>query len=265
MSRLSKALEFMDKNDLECAICLSRFHQPKTLKCMHTYCLHCIQKLVETHGKMKCPTCGQEHDLTKEDLASNEMISLLLEYVMKIEDQKPTKCSFCDNQPAYHCSTCQQYLCGAQCAKQHKTLAVTRDHPLYTLDIEEQNDKPTNCQVHYKTPQEFYCSTCSKSACENCQHIFHCFQKQHKVIMMSSAIDKFNKDANGIVKLAHEIEKTLTEKLEKLTTDRSEFDSQMKLCRRAIEIQENKLIRKVQEKSKELILDLESIYKDKKE
>ncbi|XP_033120960.1 tripartite motif-containing protein 2-like [Anneissia japonica] len=258
----------MNKKDLECAICLSRFNQPKTLKCMHTYCLQCIQKWVETHGKMKCPICGQEHDLTKEDLkklASNTMISQLLEYVMKTEDQKPTNCSFCDNQPAYHCSTCQLYLCGAQCVKQHKAVPLTKDHPLYTLDKKEQDGKQINCQVHCNTPLEFYCSNCNKSACKKCEHILRCYQKQHKVIPMSTAVEKFNKDANDIVELAHKIEKTLTEKQETLTKDRSEFDSQLMLCRTAIKIQEKKLLRKVQEKSKELLIDLEIIYKKKKE
>ncbi|XP_033120956.1 RING finger protein nhl-1-like [Anneissia japonica] len=262
---VSKALQFMDKKDLECAICLNRFHQPKTLKCMHTYCLQCIQKWVETHGKMKCPTCGQEHDLTKEDLkklASNTMISQLLEYVMKIEDQKPTKCSFCDNQPSYHCSTCQLYLCGGNCIKQHKAVPSTKDHPLYTLDIKEQEGN--QCPAHCNNTLEFYCTTCNKSACKQCEHIFHCCQKQHEVIPMSTAVDEFNKDANEIVELAHEIKNKLTEKLQILTKDRLQFDSQVKLCRTAIEIHEKKLIKKVQEKSKELISDLDNIYKTNK-
>ncbi|XP_033102559.1 E3 ubiquitin-protein ligase TRIM71-like [Anneissia japonica] len=156
---VSKALQLMDQKDLECAICLNRFHQPKTLKCMHTYCQQCIQKWVETHGKIECPTCGQQHDLTKGDLkqqlASNTMISQLLEYVMKTEEQKPTKCSFCDNQPAYHCSTCQLYLCEGNCIKQHKAVPLTKDHPLYTLDIKEPDGQPTNCQVHCNTPLNF--------------------------------------------------------------------------------------------------------------
>ncbi|XP_033097513.1 E3 ubiquitin-protein ligase TRIM71-like [Anneissia japonica] len=258
----------MDKKDLECAICLNRFQQPKTLKCMHTYCLHCIQKWVETHGKMKCPTCKQEHDLTKEDLnklASNAMISQLLEYVMKTEDQKPLKCSFCDNQPAYHCSTCQLYLCGTQCVKQHKALPSTKDHPLYTLDIKEPDGQPTNCQVHCNTPLEFYCSNCNKSACKRCEHILRCYQKQHEVIPMSTAIEEFNKNATELVKLAQEIENKLTEKLEFIDKNKSLCKLQLKLSRTAIEIQENKLIKKVKEKSKKLTLILEKIHKEKED
>ncbi|XP_033097504.1 E3 ubiquitin-protein ligase TRIM71-like [Anneissia japonica] len=265
---VSKALQFMDKKDLECAICLNRFHQPKTLKCMHTYCLQCIQKWVETHGKMKCPTCKQEHDLTKEDLkklASNTMISQLLEYVTKTEERKPTNCSFCDNQPAYHCSTCQLYLCAAQCVKQHKAVPLTKDHPLYTLDMKEQNGQPTNCQVHCNTPLKFYCSNCNKSACKRCEHILDCYEKQHKVIPMSTAVDEFNKDANEVVKLAYEIENKLTEKVEFIVKSKSSFKSQLSLSTTAIEIQENKLIKKVQEKSKELIFNMKKLYKEKED
>ncbi|XP_033106643.1 E3 ubiquitin-protein ligase TRIM71-like [Anneissia japonica] len=266
---VSKALQFMDKKDLECAICLNRFHQPKTLNCMHTYCLHCIQKWVETHGKMKCPTCKQEHDLIKEDLkklASNTMISQLLEYVTKTEERKPTNCSFCDNQPAYHCSTCQLYLCGGNCIKQHKILPSTKDHPLYTLDKKEQDgssDKQTKCSAHCNITLAFYCTTCNKSACEKCEHILHCNQQQHKVISMSTAVGEFNKDATDAIKLASKIQNVLKQKLEFIAKDRPVFDTQLNLCRTAIEILEIKIIKKVQEKSQELISTLENIYKEK--
>ncbi|XP_033105076.1 E3 ubiquitin-protein ligase rnf213-alpha-like [Anneissia japonica] len=278
---VSKALQFMEKKDLECAICLNRFHQPKTLKCMHTYCLQCIQKWVETHGKMKCPICGQEHDLTKEDLkklSSNTMISHLLHYVLKTEEQKPTKCSVCDNEPAYHCSTCHLYLCGGNCIKQHKIVPLTRDHPLYTLDMKEQDgttdkqmgeqddrsDKIPRCPAHHNT-LEFYCSTCSKSACKQCEQILRCYQKQHIVIPMSTAVEDFNKDVTEVVNLAHRIKSTLTDKLESIVKIRSVFDSQLMLCKTAIEMQEKNLTKKVQEKSKQLISNLEKICKRKRE
>ncbi|XP_033119001.1 E3 ubiquitin-protein ligase TRIM71-like [Anneissia japonica] len=268
MSRsLSKPLQFIDKMDVECAICLNRFHQPKTLKCMHTYCLQCIQKWGETHGKMKCPTCAQEHDLTKDDLkdlASNTTISQLLEYVTKTEDQKPTKCSCCDiNQPVYHCQTCQLYLCEGLCIKQHQIIPALRNHSLYILDKKEQDgssDEHTRSEVCY-TALKFFCSTCNKA----CQHFLHCYQKQHKVIPMSTAISEFNNNATEIVKLAHEIENKLSEKLEFVIKDSSEFDLQLKLCRTAIEIQEKKLIKTVTEKRKELMSHLVEMYKEKKE
>ncbi|XP_033121512.1 tripartite motif-containing protein 3-like [Anneissia japonica] len=261
---ISKALQFIDKKDLECAICLSRFHQPKTLKCMHTYCQQCIKKCVEAHGKIKCPTCGQEHDLTKQDLnklPSNTLISDLLHYVVKTEDQKPTKCCFCDNQPSYHCSICQLYLCDGNCIKQHKALPSTKDHPLYTLDMKEQDgssENETKCPADRNTTLEFYCSTCNKSACTKCK-------QQHKVITMSTARDQFNKDVTDVVKQAHEIEIKLTEKLQFIAKYKSEFDSQFKLCRKDIENHEKNLIKTVQEKSKELVSDLEEIYRESKE
>ncbi|XP_033119053.1 tripartite motif-containing protein 2-like [Anneissia japonica] len=266
---VSKALQFMDKKDLECAICLSRFHQPKTLKCMHTYCLQCIQKWVETHGKMKCPTCAQEHDLTRYDLkelTSNTMISQLLEYVIKTEDQKPTKCTCCNtNQPEYHCQTCQLYLCGAPCIKQHQIIPALRNHSLYTLDKKEHEGSSDKCKVHCNNTLEFFCSTCNRSACKHCEHILRCYQKEHKVIPMSTAIIEFNNDATEIVKLAHEIENKLKRKLEFITKDSSEFDSQLNFCRTAIKIQKKKLITTVTEKSRELISKLEERYREKKE
>ncbi|XP_033120963.1 tripartite motif-containing protein 2-like [Anneissia japonica] len=257
--------QFINDKDLECAICLNRFHQPKTLKCMHTYCQQCIQEWVEGHSKLECPTCGQKHDLTKEDLkqlASNKMISQLLEYAAKIEDQKPAKCSFCDNKPAYYCSTCQLYLCGGPCTKQHKTVSSTKDHQLYTLDSKEEDDKETKCPAHCNTPLEFYCSNCNKSACKRCEKFLLCLQEQHEVTPMPNVVDLFNQNITELLKLAQEVKNMLDGKKEVIETDRKTFDAKLKLYRKAIEIQGNNHILRVKEEMKKLFLDLERIERE---
>ncbi|XP_033121135.1 E3 ubiquitin-protein ligase TRIM71-like [Anneissia japonica] len=215
---------------------------------------------------------GQKPDRSKENVkkACVEDKDQSSTSTIKTENVKaPTcKCSCCDNQPAYYCSTCQLYLCGAQCIKQHKIVPATRDHQLYTLDIKEQDgssDKIPKCLAHCNAPIEFYCSTCKKSACKQCEYILDCYQQQHNVILMSTAIDEFNKDATEVVKLARTIENELTEKLKLIAKDRSFFDSQLNLCRTAIENQEKKLIKKVHEKSRELKSNFEEIHKNNKE
>ena len=51
--------EAFHKN-LECPVCLSFFKEPKILTCSHTFCKGCLETLLETRGKLLCPTCREE-------------------------------------------------------------------------------------------------------------------------------------------------------------------------------------------------------------
>ncbi|XP_033118979.1 tripartite motif-containing protein 2-like [Anneissia japonica] len=222
-----KALQFLDKKDLKCAICLERMTEPKTLKCLHSYCCHCLETLMQTQGKLRCPKCGNHYELTKDDL-KNSLLS---------------------------------------CIKQHKLIPALKDHPLYILDENEEGtkDEPNKCPTHYKKELEFYCSTCKKSACEDCKYVLRCYQNKHNVIPMITAIDDFNHNANEVINTAQGIKNKLQGTLDSITNDRSDFEYHLKLCRTAIEVREKTLIKKVQEKSKQLISDLEKLYIEKKE
>jgi len=50
-------------NDLvTCLICFSRFANPKTLECQHTFCSSCLKDSVDD-GKIVCPICQHDNDL----------------------------------------------------------------------------------------------------------------------------------------------------------------------------------------------------------
>ncbi|XP_033109932.1 E3 ubiquitin-protein ligase TRIM71-like [Anneissia japonica] len=265
----SKALQFLDKKDLTCAICQQRFIEPKTLNCLHSYCFHCLESLIKVHGNLRCPQCNQHHELKNEDLnklTSNEMINYLLKYVGKAELEKPSTCSSCDNPPKYHCNECSLYLC-KECSKHHKIIPALKGHPLYTLDENEKGgkDEHNKCPTHSNNVLEFYCSTCNKSACGDCKYVLRCYQNKHNVIPMKNAVDEFNHNATEVMNIAQGIKNKLKGTLDSITLDRSDFEYHLKLCRVAIEEKEKTVIMKVKEKSKELISDLEKIHKEKKD
>ena len=51
-------------DELECAICMEIYKQPKLLECMHTFCGGCIDKMMTHNGQQQdsvvCPTCRFE-------------------------------------------------------------------------------------------------------------------------------------------------------------------------------------------------------------
>ncbi|XP_071941578.1 tripartite motif-containing protein 2-like [Antedon mediterranea] len=262
----AKTVKFFDKRDLECSICLQRFTDPKALNCLHIYCLNCLQDLMRRHGKIRCPKCRQTYDLKDgalKHLKCNETISYLVEYVEKIESEKPEACSRCANQPQDYCSECEMYMC-RQCIQHHKMFPALANHPLYTLDtdIEEQSEDSLNCKNHPDKKLEDYCRTCKLPACEDCKHILSCYRNQHKVIPMETALNDINKTVTETMKTAEGIKRQLKEKLDVITKERSEFESNLKLSRTAIEIHESKIIRKVKEETKIMMANITQIYKE---
>ncbi|XP_033118951.1 E3 ubiquitin-protein ligase TRIM71-like isoform X2 [Anneissia japonica] len=132
----------------------------------------------------------------------------------------------------------------------------------YTL--EGSKDEQISCPSHGKNLLEFYCSTCKKSACEDCKHVIRCYQNNHNVIPMKTAVHEFNQNATEVMNIAQGIQIKLKGTLDVINNDRSDFEHHLKLCKQAIEVKEKALINKIKEKGKKLISDFEEIYKEKK-
>lgn len=47
---------------VRCSLCFTRFANPKTLECQHTFCSICLKDVVE-EGKLICPICQYDNDL----------------------------------------------------------------------------------------------------------------------------------------------------------------------------------------------------------
>ena len=44
------------KDNLECAICLGMYNDPRALPCQHVFCNQCLQNVIST-ADPKCPEC----------------------------------------------------------------------------------------------------------------------------------------------------------------------------------------------------------------
>ena len=53
-------------DELKCGICLELFQDPRSLPCLHTFCLECLQRLLNKNHSLKCPVCRAKHELSKE-------------------------------------------------------------------------------------------------------------------------------------------------------------------------------------------------------
>ena len=59
MAKASSLAENLVK-ELECAVCLEEFKEPKVLPCLHSFCKICLEGLLARQGKawkLNCPSC----------------------------------------------------------------------------------------------------------------------------------------------------------------------------------------------------------------
>ena len=48
--------------EVSCSVCMTKFTDPKQLPCLHSFCLHCLQRIQRTSGireTIACPECRQ--------------------------------------------------------------------------------------------------------------------------------------------------------------------------------------------------------------
>ncbi|XP_033121514.1 tripartite motif-containing protein 2-like [Anneissia japonica] len=126
---------------------------------------------------------------------------------------------------------------------------------------EEQN----KCPTHYHNRLEFYCSTCKKSACNDCKDIIQCYKNKHDVSEWQTTLEEINQNAIEGLKIAEDITIKLEGTFNFILEGQNRFSNDLTLCRRTITNQEEKLIRTVREKSKALMSDLEMIANAKKQ
>jgi hypothetical protein len=182
-----------------CPICSGPFKDPRSLPCLHVYCLNCLSTITRDKNpgdKIPCPVCAAEFSLPEggpDGLPKN----LLLERLLHIKQlsstgRKPGACDECatdeEEQEAKavaskYCVQCQEKLCDG-CAKLHSKIRMLRSHKLIDIDdvTELQNEDtfraslPTTCQQHTDLTLTIYCNDCQTALCPTCFFTSH---KQH--------------------------------------------------------------------------------------
>ncbi|PNF25479.1 hypothetical protein B7P43_G05998 [Cryptotermes secundus] len=109
-------------NDLlECKLCNKRLRRPKMLPCQHTYCLSCLQGLVQPTSKaVDCPDCGLQVPLRTTgpdgvvELPPNLYLDSLLTVLQQdiacgAGDQRCSRCQTVGS--ASSCQHCRQAFC----------------------------------------------------------------------------------------------------------------------------------------------------------
>ncbi|XP_068726336.1 E3 ubiquitin-protein ligase TRIM71-like [Montipora capricornis] len=255
------------KKEAECPLCIETVKNPKTLPCLHSFCLGCLDRHAtfarrQLKATIKYPVCQTSFQIPETDTFENLPSSFHLNRsvdVLEDGSAQSQRCNSCDenNTATCYCFVCQDFLC-ASCFEAHQRLKASRGHrnvlmeKLQAQDVQELIHRPVMCsqQYHEDQPLEFYCEDCKVLICHKCTVVSHDrhsktdIQKaaQEQKMQMSDAVAKVKAEMvsyeseikkqtalrnKNKVEILNE-EKKMTDTVEKVIRDLREHERKMK-------------------------------------
>ncbi|KAK3751074.1 hypothetical protein QZH41_010958 [Actinostola sp. cb2023] len=224
-AKLTQVLE----DQVTCPICLQQYEDPRILPCLHTYCRHCLQGMLDrgrTPSTIICPECRETVKI--EDVASlkvniwvNKNLSFLelSKAEKKQDDGTELMCNNCDSKEVAKgkCFDCDTFVCDF-CITLHQRLSKWKDHQVKTFEeikitgIPAAMEKNLFCGKHKGKKQKLFCKTCEEMICRNCTIIDH---KDHDICF--------------IVDIAQEHKEKLTKEIKTTSATKEKVEVSLKL------------------------------------
>jgi len=183
MSSTGKELEL--ELDLECSLCKDIFREPKTLGCLHSFCLECLETHYErTHSTvgLRCPICRTPFQSQSRDQLSNLSTDLYL--LNALENHNSLKnltheqkgCVVEENEATHYCLDCEEHFCEG-CAKVHQKSKATKNHQVIPIgemkdqtqiNVISKSSSQLYCQIHQSEEIKLFCEDCKEPICSLC-------------------------------------------------------------------------------------------------
>ena len=202
MESLLKNLE----KHVTCSICLDTYTKPKTVACLHTFCLKCLEEhalKTQRQGQFRCPDCqaqlnipeGKCFDNLPTGFLQNSLLSLLA--VRQSGDGSQITCGICKKKSAEisYCFACEKLLC-RDCVNAHELFResafqghkVTAVKQFQAVDYEALLKRQSFCPqpYHEREVTRFFCLECQICVCQVCINTDH---KNHNVDPLEKAAD----------------------------------------------------------------------------
>ena len=150
------------RKEAECPLCLETVNDPKTLPCLHSFCLLCLNKHAlyarrQRQTTIKCPVCLTCFQIPEGDTFGglprsfhlNRLVDLL---ALRDGSAEAQRCSSCDenNIATCYCFVCQNFLC-ASCFEAHQRLKATRGREFASARCSRID--PKTCHVFTAIPR----------------------------------------------------------------------------------------------------------------
>ena len=264
------------KKEAECPMCLEIVKNPKTLPCLHSFCLECLDKLAnfarrQLQTTIKCPVCQTSFPIPETDTFANlpssfHLNRLVDSLALENGSLQAQKCNNCDeNNPAtIYCFVCQSFMC-ATCFQSHQRIKITRGHhnvvidKLQPQDVQELMHRPVMCSQKYHEDQalEFYCEDCKVLICLKCSIVNH---NRHLVTdTQKAAQEQKMQMADVVAKVKAEILE-YENKIKKQTELKDKNVADIMKAERKMTDTVEKVIHDLREHEKEMKLKFRNLY-----
>ena len=153
-------------------------NSPRVLPCLHSYCLTCLQRILDDCGNkdtIACPQCRSRHTVPSlgvrgfvEDTTTCGK-SPRADEVVKRKIACGLCCNSVDYENSYYCNQCLQYLC-VMCKDDIHTRGTRfQGHQVCSVDkVKTPQRKPELCYYHTGYSLELFCKTCQAVICLRC-------------------------------------------------------------------------------------------------
>ncbi|XP_033741022.1 uncharacterized protein LOC117327900 [Pecten maximus] len=210
MATGDKLMREISDQFLHCKICFEPFKNPKTLICLHTFCIDCLQQHVDSEGSrsrfslynryVTCPICRRKTEIPTggiRRLPDNFLLSNLTEIIDRRRPSKIPPCEIChtvrkrSNEACAKCLDCSKLLCKS-CVTLHRETKVTQQHSL--IDVE--GEKDIECKAHPEEIVRFYCEPCDTCICIVCTFQEH---RDHDICSFNDGYVKYKASMQGLL------------------------------------------------------------------
>ena len=264
------------KKEAECSFCIHTVKKPKTLPCLHSFCLDCLNKFAASRRQQgqttfDCPVCLATFQLPNEDkfdafpksFYQNRLLDIL---ALENGDTERQSCTNCEESvPATSfCFECKTFLCSA-CLDKHNGLKVTRAHRraslqnLQTADVEDLIQRPVLCekQYHENEPLEYYCQDCQVCICHKCGFVAH---NKHSLIDIQEVAEKHK---TQIIQAVEDLKHKVSACKKEIVKDTKNFEAvqqRIKSTREEVTATVEELIRVLKEQEATIMNQLEDLH-----
>ena len=269
---------FLDNiyENLCCPVCTNRFTDLKQLPCLHSFCLHCLQRIQatsETRDTILCPECRRSFTIPGNGdlntLPTNFRLNGLLDALPVTECKTSgVKCGNCDKrtQESAYCFTCCSFWCN-DCLSLHNGIKTFKEHHALALkdfgdeDFENIFKQPTFCPKHEKKELEMFCRVCKTAICNSCALIDH---EGHTKIALEDAAKEQRLRINRAIESRKEKAQKKVTRIAKLGENCTQFQEDAERVKSnvqqitenliaAIETKKNKIFDEVEKKAKQCL------------
>lgn len=195
----NKSYGAMPFENLTCNICLQRLKEPKLLPCLHSYCLHCLEKLccppTETLGKNDT---GEESLNLKPDELTKKGDNSLPESIstseVHVEESQSTSTAPNTNEKlnSIQCPTCNGTCEIPPDGVEGLTTNFVLLSMIKTAELLTKNAQCEICKLRDLVEDAVaFCTDCSDMLCKSCwqNHTFTRFTLTHKIVPLDEVKD----------------------------------------------------------------------------